>query len=98
MLIASKYEVPDSCPEDCLGKNDGVGQGGFCHRCPVFNCSGSPMDKEEQEMLYPPDHVYDPNLRFSILEPEEYRPDWAAEWVKFFKDGTFPKLYLERSK
>lgn len=40
MLIAKKYEVPNSCPVNCKFKNDlaKYGQGSICVRCPVFAC------------------------------------------------------------
>ena len=31
---------------------------------------------------------------FCLLEPEEYRDDWAKEWYEFFKTGKEPTLYL----
>ena len=31
---------------------------------------------------------------FCLIEPEDYRKDWAKEWNDFFKRGTEPKLYL----
>jgi len=44
MRIGSKlqFEVPDSCPKQCVYHGDMVRyfQGSICHRCPVFNCTG----------------------------------------------------------
>lgn len=31
---------------------------------------------------------------FSLLEPEEYRKDFALEWKHFFDTGAFPQLNL----
>ena len=39
-VIIGGIEFDDQCPEDCPGKNETVGQGGLCHRCPLFNCTG----------------------------------------------------------
>lgn len=30
----------------------------------------------------------------ALVLADDYRPDWAAEWVKFFNDGTVPSLQL----
>jgi hypothetical protein len=32
---------------------------------------------------------------FCLVEPDEYRADWAEEWAKFFKTGEEPILYLK---
>ena len=87
MLIAGKYEVPDTCPADCSLKEDmsKFGQNSICGRCPVFNCSRSAPDEQFPK-------------GFCLLEPEQYRPDWAAEWVEFFKTGKFPELPLENHR
>lgn len=82
MLIARKYTVPDQCPEGCKFKVEAFYQGCMCSRCPVFNCR--PPKTQEDEMYMP------------ILAPEHYRPDWAAEWQKFFETGEDPVLYLEK--
>lgn len=29
-----------------------------------------------------------------LIEPEDFREDWAREWERFFKDGTVPELPL----
>ena len=81
MIISSeKIEVPDECPEDCPGCQDHIGQGGLCYRCPITNCA--PLDYEG-EVIY-------------LVEPEEYRPDWARAWKEWFDGGMkgLPKLYL----
>ena len=76
-----QYEVPDDCPEDCKYKNNKGFQGDICCRCPIFNCKD----------------IYDEELNEHIgamLQPNEYRDDWAKEWVEFFKTGKEPELYL----
>lgn len=35
MIISNKYEVPDTCPKNCIFKDDLW----ICIRCPIFNCS-----------------------------------------------------------
>ena len=39
MMLLGGFEVPDTCPEHCAGKNTSYGQGDSCCRCPVFNCT-----------------------------------------------------------
>lgn len=77
-----QFEVPDKCPDDCKLKGDiaAFGQNSLCTRCPVFNCE-TPDDVIANE--------YSP-----ILDPIEYRDDWAAQWVKFFLTGEEPELYF----
>lgn len=38
MLIAEKYNVPDSCPKDCPHYGFPFSQDSLCSRCPVLNC------------------------------------------------------------
>lgn len=77
MLIAGQFEVPDDCPDTCQFKGQPLGQGSICMRCPIFNCKVIPDPDGEP---------------FSLLEPHEYRSDWAEEWVEFFKTGKVPML------
>lgn len=75
MLIGG-VDFDEGCPDDCPGKEEFKThmQGGMCHRCPIFNCTGD----------------------FRLMEPEEYREDWAVEWRRWFdggKDGR-PSLPL----
>ncbi len=65
------------CPKNCPGKEEGFGQGGLCHRCPIFNC------------------VPDIN-GFSLLEPYDYRQDWAKEFREWFNNECigYPNLVL----
>jgi hypothetical protein len=88
MIVAGQYEVPDECPENCRFQDDPHAhmQGGMCHRCPVLNCAGIPDDSS----------YADPDGKFRLLQPEDYRPDWAAEWVRFFAgEIDAPVLYLK---
>jgi|WetSurSiteA1Bulk_404760.scaffolds.fasta_scaffold11409_8 hypothetical protein len=73
------YEFPDKCPENCAFNNDPVAlsQGGVCHRCPIMNCI--PFDTGNGIMA-------------CLVDPSEYRSDWALEWHEFFKTGKFPNL------
>lgn len=82
MIVADKYEVPDTCPSDCKYSGDlGLyGQNSICIRCPVFNC---------QQI-----EVADGQLEAHRLPPEHYRADWAKEWAKFFETGVRPVLNL----
>ena len=42
MLIANKYKIPDTCPDDCPEcKKLAFDQGCLCSRCPIFNCGKS---------------------------------------------------------
>jgi len=75
-----KFECPDECPADCALKKQSFGQGDLCCRCPVFLC---------QEPVTEEDRMYLP-----VLEPTEFRDDWAAQWETFFKTERKPVLYL----
>jgi len=79
MLIANKYEVPETCPSECKFKEDLGHQGSLCCRCPVFNCEESVGQHGEC---------------YRLIEPENYRADWSKEWFIFFNEGTEPKLYV----
>jgi hypothetical protein len=75
------HEFPDNCPPDCPFDEDLLknGQSSICGRCPVFCCTP----------------VRDPDgFEFCLVEPGDYRPDWAAEWAEFFRSGAFPRLVL----
>jgi len=70
-MTVAGIEFPGRCPDKCPGHDDEVGQGGMCHRCPVFNC----------------EEVVDTDGKpFRLLEPNEYRKDWAEAWKRWF-DG-----------
>lgn len=74
------YTLPDACPENCpfLGDAQAISQGGMCFRCPVINCT--PMEYEGKQIC--------------LVDPADYREDWAAEWEKFFRSGEYPALRL----
>jgi len=80
-----EFEFPDKCSENCpfLGDIGRNGQNSICGRCPVFCCT--PVEYEGEMIC--------------MIDPADYREDWAEEWAKFFEDGTFPmlKLKLERA-
>lgn len=71
MQIAG-IEFPDDCPTDCPGHDDSFNQGGLCARCPLFNCMESTDEEGEP---------------FRLLEPDDYRKDWAKEWKRWFNAG-----------
>jgi len=77
-FVAGGQTFPSECPKDCPGRSYWPGQGGLCHRCPVFNCRD--VDGEG----------------FRLLDPEEYRPDWAKIWRAWFGGGMqgWPELPL----
>jgi len=79
LISKNKIEIPDSCPEKCSLRSDYLYQGNICSRCPIFNC----------EAIENHDEI------FRLLEPEDYREDWAIEWKRFF-DGEidYPNLKL----
>jgi len=77
-------DFPDKCPQDCPMKPYDfyhLGQSSICTRCPVFACA--PMEGPDGK----PD--------FRMVEPDDFRPDWLAEWHRFFQDGTEPELKLK---
>lgn len=86
MLIAGDVELPDDCPEDCPFKDDiaNYGQNAICGRCPLFACKT--FDGPEDDEVGP----------MCLVEPEEYRRDWAIVWQQWFADGMMgmPELTL----
>ena len=86
MLIANKYEIPDSCPTVCPFLKESFYQGNMCTRCPVFNCRGFEDSSE----------YADDDGKFRLLKPEDYREDWAEIWFEWFKGDmkTYPELPL----
>jgi len=83
MIICNKYEVPDKCPSDCKfnGSFSLHGQNAICGRCPVFCCAETD---------------YGDGVCFPLVDPSDYREDWAVEWVKFFNDNDYtPHLFLD---
>ena len=87
MKIGSKlqFEVPDNCDRCHLKPEnflESFSQGDICSRCPIFNCKF--MDDIETDEYW------------CLINPEEYRDDWAKEWEKCFKEKTYPQLNLKR--
>jgi hypothetical protein len=85
MKIGSKhlFTVPDKCPPDCrfISALHNFDQSAMCTHCPVFICR--PVSAPEGDGC------------FCMVDPEDFRDDWAAEWERFFKDGTIPALPIE---
>lgn len=77
-----QFECPDTCPKDCVYKNEHFYQGSTCMRCPIFNCR----------------KLIDDYSEFCLIEPNEYRDDWGEEWQEFFKTGKDSELYLNRGE
>lgn len=96
MLVSRlKVEIPDNCPDGCQFRGQPE-QGGACHRCPVFNCRPIRLTEDEHKEIGGSDAKGPYTLR--MLEPEDYRDDWAVEWGKFFRGETeCPRLNLFRS-
>lgn len=82
LLIAGKFEVPDECPDGCVYRDSfyQMGQSAICGRCPVFCCKESEGPDGETD--------------FALVHRDDYRPDWAEAWVKFFDTGEGPELFL----
>lgn len=88
-MIISEIEFPDTCPINCPDKGKEFTQSGLCIRCPIFNCKPFPYKNEDGS-----------ESMISLIEPEEYRKDWAIEWKKWFDSNCegFPKLLLFTKK
>jgi len=89
MIIAKKYEVPDSCPGKCPGQKELFHQGGLCHYCPIFQCG---------KIEAPPEYA-DKEGFFCLCEADDYRLDWAKTWSEWFKGDMkeYPVLPLHIS-
>jgi hypothetical protein len=85
MLIGGQ-EFPEECPKKCPGKDDNIGQGGLCYRCPIFNCQKFDYTQEDGKVF-----------KISMLRPDQYREDWAKNWKKWFDTGMkgYPQLPLQ---
>lgn len=91
MLIVEKYEVPDTCPDICFGKREGIFfQGCLCSRCPIFNC----------RKIKTNDEYADKDGFFCMIEADDFREDWAKVWSEWFKGDMkeYPELYLQRKE
>lgn len=90
MLIAGKYEVPNTCPDICPYKNEMLSQTDLCHRCPIFNC----------RKIETNDEYADKDGFFCMIEADDFREDWAKVWSEWFKGDMkkYPELYLQQKK
>lgn len=82
-MIVAGITFPDKCPTDCpfLDHVSRYGQNAICDRCPLFVCER--CDDGD-------------GGTFCLVDPEEYRPDWAEVWRQWFDDGMqgYPVLPL----
>ena len=81
MIISDKnIEIPDSCPINCRFKEE-LKQ--FYQDDICYSCPVLNCSNPSNDPMMP------------ILEPEQYRSDWAKEWKRFF-DGEIeePELCL----
>ena len=60
----------------------------MCTSCPIFNCRKIKVD----------DEYGDKDGMFCLIEPEDYREDWAKIWSEWFKGDReeYPILYLKK--
>jgi hypothetical protein len=79
----AKIEIPDVCPPNCELKGIDANINGWCDYCPIFNCMSTPVPAE-----------FGVGSTFKLIEPEDYREDWAEEWKKFFDTGETPVLRI----
>ena len=79
-MIVAGIEFPDECPEECPGREEDFYQGCLCSRCPLFSCK--PFEYQGMMMC--------------LIDPEDYRPDWARAWKEWFDNGMkgLPDLEL----
>ena len=86
MLIAGNVELPDDCPQDCPFKGDiaNYGQSAICGRCPLFTCKTFGTEEDEMGPV-------------CLVEPRDYRRDWALVWKAWFEGGMkgMPELKLK---
>lgn len=78
MLIADKYTVPDKCPDNCKYQEE-LARYGQNAMCHWCPVLNCAPCTEDG---------------FRLLEPADYRLDWAEAWVEFFRNGIEPKLPL----
>jgi len=76
-------EFSDKCPTKCPGFKKTFSQGGLCQRCPIFNC----------KQIIGEDRTF-----FALIEPKDYRKDWALIWKQWFKGSMdcYPELPLQK--
>ncbi len=81
MKIGSSLQY--EVPDNCKGcllRPESFDQGNICFRCPVFNCRVTTIEGED----------------FRLVNPEDFRDDWAKEWERAFKEKDAPILALGR--
>ena len=85
MKIAKIYDVPDRCPPNCPFMHNNKYRD-ICDRCPIYCCT-----KKHDLSEYS-----NKNGMFCIINPEEYRADWAKVWQDWFKSemNTLPELII----
>lgn len=90
MIVAGDVNVPDKCPGTCAYKAEAqrMGMESMCMDCPVFCCIAVPD----------PYHEYGDTGIMYMVDPKDYRHDWALEWKKFFETGEKPRLLLKMEK
>jgi hypothetical protein len=88
VLVSNDIDIPDKCPENCPEFAKPFDQGNLCTYCPIFNCS---------EHLIP-EELGGKDSYFRMLEPKDYRLDWAIEFRKWFKSDMrgIPTLRLRQ--
>jgi hypothetical protein len=88
MIVAKKYEVPDDCPTGCPGNKEPFYQGNLCCSCPIFNCHKVPASPE----------YADKDGMLCLVEPDDFREDWAKKWETWFKGDMieYPILMLQK--
>jgi len=88
VLISNDIEIPDECPSDCPEAKSPFDQSSLCIRCPILNC--------KQHLV--PEILGGSGNYFRLIEPSDYRRDWAVEFKKWFDTGMkgLPELRLQR--
>jgi hypothetical protein len=84
MLVAGTYDFPDECPSDCPHKNSFMTYGQSAI------CGRCPVFVCSEV----------PEEGWCLVAPDEYRPDWALAWYKWFRGGMqgYPDLLLTQAK
>ena len=42
--------------------------------------------------------IFNCRSKFRLIEPEDFREDWAKDWYEFFKTGKSPELKLQQNE
>jgi len=85
-MIIGGVEFPEKCPEKCPGKKSFDNMMAFCNRCPIFNTQETDFPNEDGTIT-----------KFRMIEPDDYRHDWAVVWKEWFESGMqdYPELYIK---